>query len=94
MISMANQLATGGCPASQQPALACSSSSTRQRRRDQAEAAVAGAMAAEATATALEPVTSTRPIVLGEEAVPRNPRTASATGAAATVASRVPTSFE
>ena len=38
--------------------------------------------------------TSTRPIVLGEEAVPRNPRTASATGAAATVASRVPMSFE
>eukprot|EP00964_Phaeocystis_antarctica_P153457 scaffold121741_cov60-Phaeocystis_antarctica.AAC.2 len=34
--------------------------------------------------------TRTRPIVLGEEAVPWNPRTASATGAAATVASRVP----
>ena len=38
--------------------------------------------------------TRTRPIVLGEEAVPWNPRTASATGAAATVASRVPMSFE
>ena len=37
--------------------------------------------------------TSTRPIVLGEEGVPRNPRTASATRAAATVASRVPMSF-
>ena len=33
--------------------------------------------------------TSTRPMVFGEEAVPRNARTASATGAAATVASRV-----
>ena len=37
--------------------------------------------------------TSTRPIVLGEEDVPRNPRIASATGTAATVASRVPRSF-
>jgi len=37
--------------------------------------------------------TSTRPIFLEEEDVPRNPHTASATGAPATVASRVPTSF-
>jgi hypothetical protein len=37
--------------------------------------------------------TSTRPIVLGEEGVPRKPRIASATGTAATVASRVPRSF-
>jgi len=36
---------------------------------------------------------STRPIVLGEEDVPRNARTASVAGAAATIASRVPTSF-
>jgi len=37
--------------------------------------------------------TSTRPIVLGEEDVPRNACTASVAGAAATVASRVPMSF-
>eukprot|EP00964_Phaeocystis_antarctica_P009699 scaffold5289_cov60-Phaeocystis_antarctica.AAC.1 len=39
------------------------------------------------TAESIARWTSTRPIVLGEEAVPWNARTASATGAAATIAS-------
>ena len=41
------------------------------------------------TAESIARWTSTRPIVLGEEAVPWNARTASATGAAVTVASTV-----